>query len=132
MITQLTKNNNIKIKQYNNRLGNILKGFGYGIAVILIIGGIALFAVDFETAIFGIVLIIIGIIIIWAISRSGKGSRMQETQSKGYDTTKTCPICYGIKTTDAPLGGVGGIGGLGGIRVRPTCWKCHGSGKVKN
>lgn len=110
-------------------MGKILRGFGYGIAVVLILAGIALFAVDFETAMFGIVLIIIGIIIIWAIRRSGQVGRMQETGSMGVKT-KTCPTCLGWKTTEPGIGGVGGTGGLGGIRVRKPCMTCGGKGKV--
>ena len=111
-------------------MGNILKGFGYGIAVILVLAGIALFAVDFETAMIGIVLIIIGIIIIWAIRRSGQAGRMLETGSMGVKT-KTCPRCNGFGSTEPGIGGVGGTGGLGGIRVRPICMNCGGKGKVK-
>ena len=109
-------------------MGNILKGFGYGIAVLLIIAGIALFAVDFETAMFGIVLIIIGIIIIWAIRRSGQGSRMQETDSRGYDTTKECPTCHGQKFANCTMcngTGRGGISVCGSCNVgKILCSRC--------
>ena len=88
-----------------------------------------MFAVDFETAMFGIVLIIIGMIIIWAIRRSGQVGRMQETGSMG-GKTKMCPTCLGSKTID--LGSVGGTGGLGGIRNRQPCVTCRGTGKVKS
>jgi DnaJ-class molecular chaperone with C-terminal Zn finger domain len=110
-------------------LGNILRGFGYGIAVILILAGIALFAVDFETAMLGIVLIIIGIIIIWAIRRSGQVRHMQGTDSKGYYTTKKCPVCQGSRWTSSYMGGTGG---LSGFPKSTLCWRCNGKGKVKN
>lgn len=106
-------------------MGTILRVVGYLIAIIMIISGIALFGVD-ELFFLGIVVIIIAIITIWAIRRSGQVSHKRETDSKA-DTTKKCPFCGGFGTIPSGIG----PDGIGGIPRRTTCWKCNGKGNVK-
>ncbi len=118
-------------------MGTILRGFGYAIAIILIIAGISLFS-DVGNELISIVVIIIAIIMIWAIRQSGKVRHMQKNNSKGYDITKKCSSCSGSGRSSCY--GCGGSGHRGFNQICLTCGgsgqmictKCSGKGIVKN